>query len=42
MIEWENRQFAVPLEQLEPVRMSLTGRQALYDWVYWCERGYSF
>ena len=42
MIEWEKRQFAVPLEQLEPVRMSKTGRQALYDWVYWCEQGYSF
>ncbi|MDO3409466.1 calcium-binding protein [Saccharibacillus sp. CPCC 101409] len=41
-IEWEKRQFAVPLEQLAPTRLGKDARQALEDWVYWRTQGYLF
>ncbi|WP_172194815.1 calcium-binding protein [Saccharibacillus qingshengii] len=41
-IEWEKREFTVPLEQLNPVRTNKPTRQAIEDWVYWQQQKYIF
>lgn len=37
-IEWNDREFGVPLSQLEPVEASDDTEQAVADWHYWLER----
>jgi hypothetical protein len=37
-IEWMDRKFGVPLEQLEPVDVGNATEQAIADWHYWLER----
>ena len=41
-IEWENRSFAVPLSQLEPLEADEETHQAIEDWHYWNRQGYKF
>ncbi len=41
-IEWENRSFAVPLSQLEPLDVAGDTSQAIEDWHYWKKQGYEF
>jgi len=40
MIRWERRSLALPLSQLEGVRVTGKTRQALEDWRYWVRQGY--
>jgi len=40
-IQWNRRQFAVPLMQLEGFRVDEGTRQAIEDWQYWVNRGYT-
>jgi len=42
MVSWENRNFAVPLVQLEPVKVNTKTKEAIEDWHYWIKRGYAF
>jgi len=37
-IQWMDREFGVPLSQLEPVEASDATEQAVSDWHYWLER----
>lgn len=37
-VEWMDREFGVPLEQLEPVNASDNTEQAVADWHYWLDR----
>ena len=37
-IEWMDREFGVPLSQLEPVEASDDTEQAVSDWRYWLDR----
>jgi len=37
-IEWMDREFGVPLSQLEPVEASDATEQAVSDWHYWLDR----
>jgi len=37
-IEWMDREFGVPLSQLEPVEASDDTEQAVSDWHYWLDR----
>ncbi len=37
-IEWMDREFGVPLSQLEPVDVGDDTKQAIEDWHYWLER----
>ncbi|PSP54195.1 hypothetical protein BRC74_01630 [Halobacteriales archaeon QH_7_68_42] len=37
-IEWMDREFGVPLSQLEPVDASDATEQAVSDWHYWLDR----
>jgi Calcium binding len=41
-VSWEDRHLAVPLAQLEPLRVDKTTRQAIKDWRYWLAQGYEF
>ena len=41
-IEWENRTFAVPLSQLEPLEVDAETQQGLEDWRYWKQQNYQF
>jgi Calcium binding len=41
-VRWQRRQMAVPLRQLEGVRLGPQSGQAIADWHYWCSRGYLF
>jgi len=36
----QDRQLAVPLMQLEGIRVDEETRQAIEDWHYWVSRGY--
>ncbi len=36
-IEWMDREFGVPLEQLEPTEASSDTKQAIDDWHYWLD-----
>jgi Calcium binding len=42
LIQRKKRQLAVPLMQLEGVRVDDETRQAIEDWHYWVNRGYEF
>lgn len=42
VIEWENRTFAVPLSQLEPIEADADTMQGIEDWRYWKSQGYEF
>jgi hypothetical protein len=42
MVQWQRRRLAVPLMQLEGLRVDEKVRQAMEDWQYWVERGYEF
>ncbi len=37
-IQWMDREFGVPLSQLEPIDASGATEQAMSDWHYWLER----
>ena len=37
-IDWMDREFGVPLSQLEPVEASENTKQAVSDWHYWLNR----
>ena len=37
-VEWLDREFGVPLKQLEPLEAGDKTEQALGDWHYWLER----
>lgn len=39
-IEWENRNFGVPLSQLEGIEVNNETKEAIEDWHYWVGRGY--
>jgi hypothetical protein len=41
-IRWSKRNLAVPLAQLEVVKADDQAREAVEDWHYWVNRGYSF
>jgi Calcium binding len=41
-IKWQERDLAVPLAQLEGVKVDKDTRQALADWHYWVRQGYEF
>lgn len=40
LIQWNRRQFAVPLVQLEGLQVEEETLQAIEDWQYWVNRGY--
>ena len=39
-VRWKRRQLAVPLMQLEGVKVDEQTKQAMEDWQYWVGRGY--
>ncbi|HLZ59376.1 MAG TPA: calcium-binding protein [Ktedonosporobacter sp.] len=39
-IKWKQRQLAVPLMQLEGMKVDEETQQAIEDWQYWVERGH--
>lgn len=39
-VRWQERQFGVPLAQLQGLRVDPPTRQALGDWHYWRAQGY--
>jgi len=41
-ISWNNRTFAVPLAQLQPLDTDEDTAEAISDWHYWKARGYLF
>lgn len=41
-IQWKDRLFGVPLEQLRPLDADEQTLEAVEDWNYWVERGYEF
>ena len=41
-VRWQRRPMAIPLRQLEGVRLGPQSAQAIADWHYWCSRGYLF
>jgi hypothetical protein len=42
LIRWKRRQLAVPLMQLEGIQVDEETQQAIEDWRYWVNRGYTF
>jgi Calcium binding len=40
VIEWKERNFGVPLAQLDPVDVDDDTQEAIKDWRYWVKRGY--
>lgn len=40
LIEWQSRELAVPLMQLEGLQVDQETEQAIADWRYWVDRGY--
>ena len=40
MIKWQDRKFAVPLEQLRPIDSAVDFGEAIEDWKYWISTGY--
>ena len=42
MTRWRNRNLAVPLSQLKPIGVDESTSQAIEDWHYWIDQGYSF
>lgn len=41
-INWNNRQWAVPLSQLEGIHTNHQTIEIIEDWHYWVKRGYDF
>jgi len=41
-IVWQGRKLAVPLSQLQPIKVDIEARGAVKDWHYWVTRGYQF
>jgi len=41
LIRWKPHGFAVPLRQLEGIHVDEQTRQALEDWHYWVNQGYT-
>lgn len=41
-IKWQDRDFGVPLAQLEAVKADRLTQEAIADWHYWVKRGYQF
>ena len=41
-VKWQDREFAVPLAQLEGIDVNDETHQAITDWHYWVGRGYLF
>ena len=41
-INWNERQLAVPLSQLEGIHMDDQTSEVIEDWHYWVERKYEF
>ena len=39
-IEWNDRNFGVPLSQLEGIEEREDAKEAIEDWHYWVNRGY--
>jgi hypothetical protein len=39
-IQWQDRNFGVPLMQLEPVGVDELSEQVIADWHYWVNRGH--
>lgn len=39
-VEWKERNFGVPLAQLEPIDVDESTQEAIEDWHYWVKRGY--
>jgi len=42
IIPWRGAELTVPLAQLEPIDADSETKQAVEDWLYWVERGYSY
>ena len=42
LIHWQNRTMAVPLSQLEGVKVDESTAEAIADWHYWLAQGYRF
>ncbi len=42
LIDWQGRELAVPLAQLEGIDVDDQTRQAIEDWHYWVAQGYEF
>lgn len=42
IVQWEDRKLAVPLAQLEPLKVDNATREAIKDWHCWVGRGYEF
>ena len=40
LIQWKQRQLAVPLMQLEGIQVDEESQQAIEDWHYWVKQGY--
>ena len=40
IIEWQDRNFGIPLAQLEPSSVDKLTQEAIADWHYWVKRGY--
>lgn len=40
-INWNNKSFCVPLEQLQPINADNETLEAVEDWQYWVACGYS-
>lgn len=41
-IQWKDRSFGVPLEQLHPLDVDEQTVEAVEDWQYWVDCGYEF
>jgi hypothetical protein len=41
-ITWQKRTLAVPLSQLEGIKVDEETKEGIEDWHYWVERGYEF
>ncbi|SJM90888.1 conserved hypothetical protein [Crenothrix polyspora] len=39
-IQWQDRNFGIPLMQLEPIGVDELSEQAITDWHYWINRGH--
>ncbi len=42
LIPWKRRKLAVPLSQLEGVKVDEETQQAIEDWHYWVKQGHQF
>ncbi len=42
LVRWKRRKLAVPLIQLEAIRVDEEIQQAIEDWHYWVKRGHVF